>query len=82
MAARHRTTDPGYRNPNGQEVLARTGFRSESRDGQGIYRMRCTHCGHEYGSNGCDIHNRRCPRHQSGASGEVLREAPLKLFAE
>ena len=81
-AARHRTTDPGYTNSNGQMVLARTGFRSDSRDGQVIYRMRCTHCAHEYGSNGCDIHSRRCPRHQNGAAGEILREASPKLFEE
>jgi len=77
---RHPSTTPGFRNKNGQEVIASTGFPSETFPGQTIYRMRCVHCAHEYGSNGVDIHSRRCPRHQDGAKGEPLREAPPSLF--
>ncbi len=60
--------------------MAKTGFPSESFPGQTIYRMRCSHCGYEYGSNGCDNMKRRCPSHQGGVKGEALREAPLSLF--
>jgi hypothetical protein len=77
---RFQTTDPGYRNIHGQIVISRTGFQSESFPGQIIYRLRCDHCKHEYGANGCDIHKRRCPRHQDGAKGETLREEPMSLF--
>ena len=77
---RHPSTTPGFRNKNGQEVIANTGFPSDTFPGQTIYRMRCVHCAYEYGSNGCDIHVRKCPRHQDGAKGEPLREAPPSLF--
>lgn len=63
---RFQTTDPGYTNKHGQIVIARTGFPSESFPGQTIYHLRCGHCRHDYGSNGKDIHLRRCPRHQDG----------------
>ena len=77
---RFRTTDPGYRNPNHQEVLQNTGFPSDSFPGQKIYRLRCNGCSHEYGSNGCDIHIRRCPSCQQGARGEQLHEPSPTLF--
>jgi len=79
--ARFQSTDPGYKNRHGQVVIEKTGFPSESFPGQTIYRLQCTHCGHEYGSNGCDIFKRRCPRHQGGVKGETLRERPLSLFS-
>ncbi len=78
---RFRSTDPGYVNANGQVVIARTGFRSGSRDSQVVYRMRCGACGFEYGSNGIDIAKRLCPRHQGGVKGETLRQASPQLFA-
>lgn len=78
---RFRSTDPGYVNPNGQVVVARTGFRSELREGQVVYRMRCGHCGFEYGSAGIDVAKRRCPRHQGGVRGEALRAESAQLFA-
>lgn len=77
---RFQTTDPGYKNKHGQIVISRTGFPSESVSGQTIYHLRCSHCGYDYGSNGRDIHLRRCPRHQDGAKGEPLREAAPSLF--
>ena len=79
--AKFPSTTPGYENRNGQRVIASTGFPSETFPGQTVYRMRCVHCQHEYGSNGCDIHLRRCPRHQDGTRGERLREAAPSLFA-
>jgi len=78
---RHKTTDPGYTNPHGQIVIRRTGFPSETFPGQTIYHLRCTHCGHDYGANGTDIHLRRCPRHQNGAKGEPLRAPAPNLFS-
>jgi hypothetical protein len=80
---RFQTTDPGYKNKHGQIVVARTGFPSESFPGQTIYRLRCnrTSCNHEYGANGCDIHNRRCPRCQNGVKGEPLRTPSPNLFS-
>jgi hypothetical protein len=75
-----RTTVPGFKNGNGQVVMEATGFASESFRGQRVYRMRCGVCRHEYGSNGCDIHARRCPKCQGGAPGEKLRERGAGLF--
>ena len=68
------TTTPGSVNENGQVVVRDTGFPSESFPGQRVYHLRCTHCGHQYGSNGTDVFKRLCPRHQGGAQGERLRE--------
>lgn len=74
------TTLPGYVNSHGQEVVRDTGFPSGTFSGQRVYELRCRHCGHRYGANGCDIHNRRCPSHQNGMAGERLREAAARLF--
>jgi hypothetical protein len=75
------TTEPGYRNPNGQVVVAATGAPSTTHLNQRVYRMRCEHCGHEYGAAGIDIHGRLCPRHQNGVKGEALREPAPMLFS-
>lgn len=74
------TTVPGYENGNGQIVVRDTGFPSETFGGQRVYELRCGHCGHRYGANGCDVHMRRCPSHQNGAKGERLRQAANRLF--
>jgi hypothetical protein len=70
-----RTTAPGFRNPNGQVVIAATGARSTARDNQMVYHLRCSKCGYDYSCNGMDIKGRCCPRCQSGVGGEPLREA-------
>jgi hypothetical protein len=75
------TTVPGFQNENGQRVIRDTGFPSESFPGQRVYHLRCTHCGHDYGSNGTDVFKRLCPSHQGGARGEKLREAGPTLFS-
>jgi predicted RNase H-like nuclease len=62
------TTTPGYRNRNGQHVVHRTDLRGNDH-GQHVYRLRCEHCSAEYGANGSDIFQRRCPTCQSGAAG-------------
>jgi hypothetical protein len=60
-----RITKVGYRNADGQEVIGRT---DRQRDGQYVFVMRCTVCGYEYGSPGCDADIRRCPACQDGAT--------------
>ena len=75
------STTPGYKNKHGQVVISRTGFPSESFPGQIIYHLRCSQCHHDYGSAGKDIHLRRCPRHQNGAQGELLRAVGPNLFS-
>jgi hypothetical protein len=75
------TTTPGFVNKHGQIVMSRTGFPSESFPGQTIYHLRCTHCAHDYGSAGKDIHLRRCPRHQDGAKVEPIRAPGRNLFS-
>lgn len=75
------TAEPGFRNKNNQIVIKCTGFASESAPNQTIYRLLCDLCKYEYGANGSDIHQRRCPRHQNGAKGETLREDSLSLFS-
>jgi hypothetical protein len=81
LMPRFQTTDPGYKNKHGQIVISRTGFPSESFPGQTIYHLRCDPCGHDYGSNGSDIHKRHCPRCQNGSKGEPLREPAPSLFS-
>jgi hypothetical protein len=77
-----KSTIPGFKNQNGQEVISRTGLRSETFPGQMIYHIRCEECGHNYGSNGCDIRLRRCPGHDGGAKGErLLTERSPNLFS-
>jgi hypothetical protein len=64
------TTRKGFLNPNGQVVVRATGLPGTDHL-QRIYVLLCTQpgCGHEYGANGSDIHERRCPECQGGASG-------------
>ncbi len=62
------TTRPGYKNRNRQVVVRTTGL--EGTDfGQKVYVLRCGVCGHEYGANGSDIWQRRCPACQKGRPG-------------
>jgi hypothetical protein len=62
------TTQVGYINRNGQEVVRPTG-KPGTDHGQYVYVLRCRTCGHEYGANGSDIFLRRCPNHDGGAAG-------------
>jgi hypothetical protein len=62
------TTTPGFINVNKQLVLRRT-TREGNLPGQRVYALHCQHCDAEYGANGCDIHIRRCPKCQGGATG-------------
>jgi hypothetical protein len=65
-------TAAGYRNEEGQEVVARTPLVGSEPE-QRVYAMKCTVCGHEYGTNGCDIPHRCCPNCQDGAPGLPVR---------
>ena len=59
-------------NPNRQVVERATGAPSAERRGQTIYALRCRDCGYNYGCNGLDIKERRCPQCQGGVAGEPL----------
>ena len=63
-----KTTDPGFVNANGQVVVRATGLPGTDHL-QRIYVLRCTSCRHEYGANGSDIHERKCPNCQGGKPG-------------
>lgn len=62
------TTEPGFVNRNGQVVVRATGLTGTDH-GQSVYVLRCATCAREYGVNGSDIFQRRCPYHQGGAPG-------------
>jgi hypothetical protein len=63
-----KTTEPGYMNKNKQGVLRAT--RQPGNDhNQFVYVLRCGLCAREYGANGSDIWQRRCPYCQGGANG-------------
>lgn len=64
------TTRPGYTNKNRQRVIESTGLAGTDYNAV-VYRLRCLKatCGHEYGANGTDIWQRRCPKHDGGAPG-------------
>ena len=65
------TTTPGYRNPNGQVVIAPTG-RAGTDHNQQVYQLCCGQCGLNYGANGSDIHARKCPSCGGGMPGLVI----------
>ena len=62
------TVQIGYVNRNEQEVVLATGFPGTDH-GQSVYVLRCGRCGYEYGSNGSDNFQRKCPECQDGAPG-------------
>lgn len=63
-----RTTDIGYTNRNNQTVIRKTDMAGNDHN-QMIYVLRCGACSHEYGANGSDIFQRRCPKCDGGARG-------------
>jgi hypothetical protein len=67
-AGQGKSVQIGYTNPNEQTVTAATGLAGTDHM-QLIYVLRCGRCGHEYGSNGSDNHQRKCPECQGGARG-------------
>jgi hypothetical protein len=74
------STRPGYVNPRGQVVIRNTGLAGTDH-GQTVYQMACSVCGHVYGANGSDVHNRRCPLHDHGAAGLNYKQDMFSLRA-
>ena len=62
------TTTPGYHNKHGQVVVRATDLPGNDHL-QRIYVLRCGQCSNEYGANGSDIFQRRCPRCDGGRPG-------------
>ncbi|PSO12225.1 hypothetical protein C7E20_06875 [Sphingobium sp. AEW4] len=65
------TTEIGYENRNRQKVLRKTDLPGNDHL-QFIYVLKCGECGHEYGANGSDIFQRRCPNHDGGTVGLAI----------
>jgi hypothetical protein len=62
-------TAADYRNEEGQVVVAKT-VRTDGDDpAQHVFVMRCSVCGHEYGTYGVEIPHRQCPNCQDGPPG-------------
>lgn len=57
----------GSRNREGQVVMRKT--KAGGPEGQRIFVLRCSVCGHEYGAYGIDADIRRCPACQDGPPG-------------
>mgnify|MGYP000128943684 CR=1 FL=1 len=69
LARKHaQTTRLGYVNKNFQRVTRQTDQPGNDHS-QRVYVLNCDKCGHEYGANGSDIWQRRCPVCQNGAKG-------------
>jgi hypothetical protein len=62
------TVQIGYVNRNQQKVVLATDVPGTDH-GQSVYVLRCGLCGAEYGSNGSDNFQRKCPKCQGGAPG-------------
>jgi hypothetical protein len=81
------TTEIGYLNCNGQVVVRATGLPGTD-NLQYIYQLACTGCGENYGANGSDIFQRKCPACQSGEpglpydTGPASNEAELLIYGE
>lgn len=58
----------GALNRNRQKCLGHQGVKGTDH-GQKAYGVLCSDCGHQYGANGCDLHEGRCPVCQGGAPG-------------
>ena len=67
------TTEPGYENRNKQIVIRKTA-RVGTDHLQKVYLLRCGFCELEYGANGSDIWQRRCPNCQEGSPGLTYSE--------
>ncbi|CAB4711976.1 MAG: hypothetical protein F2663_10180 [Actinobacteria bacterium] len=68
MSEAGKTTREGYRNRNGQVNVRRTNIPGNDHL-QVVYVLKCGRCGAEYGANGSDIFQRKCPRCQGGMPG-------------
>lgn len=55
-------------NRNGQKLIEMTD-RPGTDHNQYVWNLNCQHCGAEYGANGSDFFQRKCPSCQGGAAG-------------
>jgi len=62
------SVQPGFSNTNDQTVVRATGLPGTDY-GQSVYLLRCKHCDEEYGANGSDAWQRKCPECQGGKPG-------------
>ena len=62
------TTTPGYRNRNGQVVIRKTDVPGNDHN-QVVYVLQCGDCDLQYGANGSDIWQRKCPGCGGGRPG-------------
>ncbi|SFV31314.1 hypothetical protein SAMN05216456_1301 [Devosia crocina] len=60
----------GDLNRNNQRLLRKSTFRGTDHN-QFIWALQCEreNCGHVYGANGSDFHQRRCPKCDGGMPG-------------
>jgi len=62
------TTNTGYVNSNRQVTIRNT--EAPGTDFlQSVYQVACSICGYNYGANGSDLHDRKCPKCQGGRPG-------------
>jgi len=62
------TTEPAFINPYGQITIRNTRLPGTDHN-QYVYQLGCSKCGHIYGANGSDLHERKCPMCQRGRPG-------------
>ena len=62
------TTDPGYENKHGMITRRATSLPGNDHL-QKTYVLWCSKCRMEFGANGSDIWQRKCPNHQGGMPG-------------
>jgi hypothetical protein len=62
------TTKTGYVNSNGQVTIRNTQMPGTDHL-QSVFQVACSQCGYNYGANGSDLHDRKCPKCQSGRPG-------------
>ena len=65
----------GYLNPHDQQCCGHCGVPGTD-NRQYAYKTECTICGYVYGTNGSDMHERRCPKCQEGAAGITYWKIP------
>ena len=65
------TTEIGYRHHNDQVVIQNTGLPGTDHN-QIVYIIRCERCHNQYGSNGSDIHLRKCPNCQAACQALII----------
>jgi hypothetical protein len=63
---------PGTVNTKRQLVIRDSGVINDHQ--QTVFILRCGDCGYEYGAQGCDVFERKCPRCQGGRGGEGLQD--------